>query len=130
MSDTALATRPTEQTETSAVDTRHWESPLVDIVESAEEIRVIASMPGVESSDIDVNFEKGILRLRGRVRSEVDRQSYLLCEFAPSGYERSFRISEAIDATRIEATYENGVLTLRLPKAESAKPRSIPVTAK
>jgi HSP20 family protein len=105
--------------------------PDVDIIERADELVILADMPGVTSDDIDINFEDGTLSLLGRVSSDrVQREDLLLREYEVGDYYRTFRISEQIDASRISAEMANGVLTLHLPKAESAKPRKIKVEAK
>jgi len=128
----AIAKRTAEPTHT-VEQTRGagWEIPAVDITENFEEITVTASMPGVLHEDIEVTFENGELRILGRVRApDPAPVEYLLREFAPAGYQRTFQVGTEIDSNGIEAEYENGVLTLHLPKAESAKPRSIPVKSR
>lgn len=126
----ALAKRHVEPMRT-AEPTRgtDWDVPPVDISESFEEITVVASMPGVLHEDIEVTFERGELRILGRVRAPEMAGQVLLREFAPAGYQRVFQIGQTIDVEKIAAEYANGVLTLHLPKAESAKPRSIPIRA-
>jgi len=127
--DHALCNRAPEQLRTTE-QTRGtgWDVPPVDILENFDEITVIASMPGVLQEDVEVTFERGELRILGRVRQPEHAQSEVwLREFAPTGYQRIFQIGQAIDASRIEAELRSGVLTLHLPKAEAAKPRSIPV---
>jgi HSP20 family molecular chaperone IbpA len=104
--------------------------PDVDIIERADELVILAEMPGVKSEDIDLKFEDGTLSIYGRVTNRHDRDDYLLCEYGIGNYYRTFRISEQIDPSRISAEMSSGVLTLHLPKAESAKPRRIKVQAK
>jgi HSP20 family protein len=105
--------------------------PDVDIIERADELVILADMPGVQSENIDINFEDGTLSIHGRVTNgRLDREEFLLREYGIGDYYRTFRISEQIDPSRISAEMANGVLTLRLPKAESAKPRKIKVEAK
>ncbi len=122
--------RPEETSVAENLDTRNWVAPLVDITEGFDELRVVASVPGALHEDIDVTFEKGVLRIKAQVRSSEEKRSYLLREFEPGGYDRSFRIHESIDASKIEAEYTNGVLTLHLPKQDAARSRSIPVLMK
>jgi len=112
--------------------------PLVDIVESKDELLILADMPGVDPQRIDVNFEDGTLSIRGQVESREpgksapreQEQNLLLHEYGVGEFYREFRLNEQIDAQRITADYAQGVLTLHLPKAESAKPRKISVQAK
>lgn len=104
--------------------------PVVDIVEFGDELRVVAEMPGVRSEDIDINFERGALTILGKVRPrQAAGTSYLLREYGTGDYYRAFEVSENIDASRISAEYNDGVLTLHLPKAERAKARRIEVRA-
>ncbi len=105
--------------------------PNVDILERADELLVLADLPGAKKDQIDIDFEKGVLTLRAAVplRQSKDQQ-YLVHEYGVGDYYRTFKIGETIDPKGIAAEYANGVLTLHLPKAESLKPRKIAVTAK
>lgn len=102
--------------------------PAVDILESAEELTVVADVPGAKAESIDVRFEDGALSIHARVppRREEDAE-YLLHEYGVGDFCRTFRVSEAIDVAKISAEYAEGVLTLHLPKAEAIKPRKITV---
>jgi len=106
-------------------------SPNVDILETRDELTVLADMPGVGGGDIDIHFENGELSIYGRVK-ERERQNgrFLLEDYKVGDFYRAFRISEEINADKINAEYKDGVLTLHLPKAESAKPRKIAVTSR
>lgn len=102
--------------------------PVVDILESAEELRVMADMPGVKAEDIDVNFEDGVLTIQGKVGPrQPEDTTYLLQEYGTGDFHRAFDVSETVDAERISAEYDDGVLTLHLPKVERAKARKIEV---
>lgn len=104
--------------------------PNVDILEQADELLVLADVPGAKSDAIKVNFEDGNLTIHARVDPRQDPdQELLLCEYGVGDYYRSFRVSEAIDAGGITAAYADGVLTLHLPKAAAVKPRKINVGA-
>lgn len=106
-------------------------TPAVDIYENADGLTLEADLPGAVSDSIDINFEDGELSLAARIGPRPLRSGTLLLEEFESGsYFRSFRVSEAIDASRISASYRNGVLSLHLPKVEAVKPRKILVTAK
>ena len=103
--------------------------PGCDIVETAEELLVRADVPGAKGEEINVNFEDGMLSIHAPVKSRQEEDAeYLLHEYGVGDYYRTFQVSEAIDASKIEAQYADGVLTLHMPKAESAKPRKIAVT--
>jgi len=118
-----IENRPEDTAVAESVDTRNWVSPRVDIAEDFDGLRVVASLPGVIHEDIEVTFEQGVLKIRARVREADEDRAYRVREFAPGGYERSFRIRETVDASKIEADYASGVLTLALPKRESARSR-------
>jgi len=115
---------------TTAERTRsgHFYRPLVDIIELQDELQLVVDMPGVKATDIDVGFEDGELHLHGPVTPrQTPETHYLLPEYGVGDFDRTFRVSEQIDASKIRAEYADGVLTLHLPKAESAKPRKIAV---
>jgi len=105
-------------------------SPQVDIVEREEGIVVIADMPGVDEKSVDINLEKNVLSIYGRVEDEdFSNYSPAYAEYGIGDYERVFTLSDEIDRDRIDATVKNGVLTVVLPKAEKAKSRKISVKA-
>ncbi len=105
--------------------------PNVDIVETAGELTVYADMPGVTRDGIDINFENGTLSIHGKVEDRVPGEGdTLLTEYGTGNFYRTFRVNEKIDAAKITADYQNGVLALHLPKVEALKPRKITVQAK
>jgi HSP20 family protein len=101
--------------------------PRVDVMETENEVLLVADLPGVTSDGVDVRFENGELTIHGRRFASNAGKRWALAEYEPAHYHRSFRLSEDIAADRIEAEMKNGVLTVRLPKAEAAKPRRIAV---
>jgi HSP20 family protein len=102
--------------------------PSVDILERADELVVLADVPGASGEDIDVDFEDGSLTIHAKVNPRQEAETeYLVREYGVGDYYRTFHVSEAIDATKITAECADGVLTLHLPKAESTKPRKIDV---
>ena len=102
--------------------------PPVDIVETADELVVVADVPGASTEEIEVKFENGVLSVLApvKVRQQNGKKS-VHREFETGGYFRSFEIGEGIDPSRISAQYVDGVLTLKLPKSEQTKTRKIPV---
>jgi|SRR6185437_10052628 len=118
--------------EASAERTRtgRFYRPNVDILETPDELLLFADMPGAKSGEIDIRFEDGELAIYGpaATRQEADK-SFLLVEYGVGDFYRTFRVSEQIDASKIQAEYRDGVLCLHLPKVEAVKPRKIAVQA-
>lgn len=104
--------------------------PSVDIIEGKEETTVIADIPGVDESSVDITVEKNILEIYGKVDPEIPQDMRLaISEYGIGDYHRRFTLSDEIDRDRIQATLKNGVLKLILPRAEKAKTRKIEVKA-
>ena len=102
--------------------------PNVDILEYAEELVLLADVPGASAGDVDLKFEDGTLTIHAKVPPRQDEQvEYLLQEYGVGDFYRTFQISEAVDASRISAEFSDGVLMLHLPKAEAVKPHKIAV---
>jgi len=102
--------------------------PRVDIFETESELLLLADLPGVRPEDVDLHYEKGELTLHARVGRRHPKENFLLQEYDEGDFYRAFSISESIDASRIEASCKNGVLTVHLPKTEAARPRQIKVS--
>jgi HSP20 family protein len=117
-----VATGP-EQTRTGPVY-----SPAVDIFENDNSITLLADMPGVKASDLEIDLRENVLTLTGRVATPVaPKESNVLREYRPGTFLRQFTLSEAIDQPKIDAQLTDGVLRLELPKVEKARPRQITV---
>jgi HSP20 family molecular chaperone IbpA len=104
-------------------------APAVDIYETPDEIVLVADVPGARAEGIDVQFERGTLTINASVapRRNDDQTNYFAREYGVGNYHRAFEINDDIDANRISAHVDNGVLTVKLPKAEAVKPRKIQV---
>lgn len=105
-------------------------TPRTDIIEQENSILVIADMPGVDEKSVDINVEKHVLTITGKVEPE-DFGNHRLAyhEYEVGDYQRQFTLSDQIDVDGIEAGISNGVLRLELPKSEAVKPRKIEVKA-
>ena len=105
--------------------------PVVDILEDEEGLRLVAELPGVRAGDVKLSVERGVLTLQAGTRPEATEETGRVHrrERRQGSFARSFTLPETVDAGRIEAAFADGVLTVRLPKAEQAKPREIAVTA-
>src|ERR1700761_8761393 len=105
-------------------------APAVDIYENEHELIVKADLPGVEAKDLDIRIENNILTIRGdrRFEKKVNEDNYLRVERAYGSFSRSFSLSNTVNSDGIKADYQNGVLTLNVPKREEAKPKQIKVS--
>jgi HSP20 family molecular chaperone IbpA len=102
-------------------------SPAVDIYETEDGLVVMADLPGVDKSGLEINVEQGVLTLEAHAGGEVAADE-VSREFALRSFYRKFRLPDSIDASASNAVLKNGVLTLSLPRAAAAKPRRIEVT--
>ena len=103
--------------------------PAVDVMESDEEFQIRAELPGVEKKDVKLSVENGVLLISGHREQEKEEQGkrYHKIERAYGNFARSFTVPEAVDAQKVSAEFKNGVLSVRLPKSEKARPKSIEV---
>ncbi len=104
-------------------------TPRVDIVETDQELTLLADVPGVRTEDVDLRYDKGELILHARVQPRSGTANPLLSEYDVGDFYRAFSIHESIDSMKIGAECTNGVLTVHLPKVEAAQPRQISVRA-
>lgn len=105
-------------------------TPPVDIFEDPNAITVLADMPGVERGDLKIDLHDGVLTITGHAPArDGSNEVPVLHEYPAGVFQRSFTLSEAIDQEQIRATLKHGVLRLRLPKIERAKPRQIMIQA-
>ena len=105
-------------------------TPNVDIFENDKEIIMLADIPGVKAEDLMIDLRDDTLTLSGEVKP-VDRsdEQDILTEYTVGSYYRQFTLAEMIDQSKIDASMNNGVLRLVLPKVEKAMPRQINVKA-
>jgi HSP20 family protein len=108
--------------------TTAWQ-PLVDIFEEPDVIRLVAEVPGVRPEDVKITVESNLLTIRGTKHQVVEEKAEKVHRYERTygAFERTFRLSTSIDPNKIKATYDLGVLTIALPKAETAKPHLITV---
>ncbi len=104
-------------------------SPAVDILNEKESVLVKAEIPGIDPKDLDVKVVGNTLTIKGERKKEFkeEDENYLRIERAYGKFQRAFELSEPIDSKKIEANYKNGVLEIKLPKKEEAKPKEISV---
>ena len=105
-------------------------APAVDIFETEHELVVRADLPGVNPQDLDIRVENNILTIRGERKfdsNKANEENYLRVERAYGPFSRSFSLANSVKSDAIKADYQNGVLTLSIPKREEAKPKLIKV---
>ena len=125
--DEAFAGFPFTPTNGDAVGSA-W-TPTVDIREDQNHLTITMDLPGVRPEDVKLSLENQVLSISGEKQTanqEKDEQWHRW-ERSYGRFERTFTLPQTVDAERIEATTDNGVLTVRLPKSEKARPREIPV---
>jgi HSP20 family protein len=105
-------------------------APAVDIYENEHELVVKADLPDVDPKDLDIRVENNILTIRGERKFEkkVNEENYLRVERSYGSFARSFTLANTVNSDAIKAEYQNGVLTLTVPKREEAKPKQIKVS--
>ena len=109
----------------------HW-APVVDIYEAAnKDVVVKAELPDMKREDIKVTFENDVLTIEGerKFADEPAREHYHRIERQYGAFRRSFTLPASIDAARVQATYQDGVLTITLPRREETKPRQIQINS-
>ena len=103
--------------------------PLVDIFEESDVIRLVAEVPGVRPEDVKISVEGSLLTIKGTKEQVAEEKAEKVHRYERTygAFERTFTLSASIDSNKIKATYNLGVLTITLPKAETAKPHLITV---
>jgi HSP20 family protein len=106
-------------------------APPVDILEKDDNLVIRAELPGVQKEEIDVRVENGVLTLHGerKQESEVEEGTTHRMERVFGTFTRSFTLPTTVDASKVTATYKDGVLEVLVPKAETAKPKKIEIKA-
>jgi HSP20 family molecular chaperone IbpA len=118
-----------EQGEAERTRDRKAFVPRADIYELADEIIVVADMPGVDENSVEITLEKGVLSLTGYVDAEPPAGYDLAyAEYDVGDFVRSFRLSDQIDQGKIAANVKDGVLRIHLPKVGPAQARKIAVS--
>ena len=113
------------------VEQMAW-APVVDVFEKGDKFVVKAEVPGMKEDDIHVSVEGDMLTIRGekKTESEIKEEDYYRSEHSYGSFFRSVALPSTIDASKIEAEYENGVLEVTLPKKPEVKPKKVAVKKK
>jgi HSP20 family protein len=120
-----------------AIHPRTWRTiplgaePALDITTTTDELLVKASLPGWQPEDVEITLTGSTLTISGEMREEARREdaSWILNEIRRASFSRTLELPEGLIGDRATATYEHGILTLRIPKAEEVKPKQIRITA-
>jgi HSP20 family protein len=129
MGANSLTERSDERNVKSREETRSnekYSTPAVNIIETEEGLTLTADIPGASKDALDVNVEKGILTINAPVSWSMPGNP-IYTEFELASYYRQFSIPESLNHEKAQAHMANGILTLRVPKAEAAKPRKIEI---
>jgi HSP20 family protein len=104
-------------------------APSVDIVETVEEFSIKAELPAIKREDVKVSVDGGVLRIEGERKREKEEKGkkYHRVERSYGSFLRTFTLPDNVDETNVRAEFKDGVLNVRLPKSEKAKPKSIDV---
>lgn len=107
---------------------RRW-IPAMDLVETDEEYVLTADLPGLSQEDINLEFEDNVLTLSGERKAEHSerKEGYYRLERASGSFSRSLTLPEGVDAEAVKATFEKGVLEVRIPKPEQRKPKKVAI---
>jgi HSP20 family protein len=120
---------PTRRQQNGNAAERTMRLPL-DAYVTSEEIVILANVPGVKPEDVEITIEGDTLTIRGERQRPLENVDYVMQERPYGKFQRTLNINIPVDANRAEARYDNGLLTLIIPKAEAAKPKVIQVGTK
>jgi HSP20 family protein len=106
-------------------------TPPIDVHETADDIVVTTSLPGMRSDDVEITMTGQTLTLRGEFKADeqINREQYLYRERRVGSFSRTLQLPVRVQGENAEATFTDGILTLRIPKAEEVKPRQIRINA-
>lgn len=109
-----------------------WSTPAIDMYQTDDEIVVKAMLPGMKADDVQINVTGDMLTLKGEMKHEEEKKdkAWHIREHRYGRFERSIPLPLTVTADQANAEFENGILTITLPKAEEVKPKTISVHAK
>jgi HSP20 family protein len=107
---------------------RPW-APAVDVIENDQELVLSADLPGIKMENVEVKIEDGTLTLSGsrKFESESKKDGYHRLERSFGSFRRAFSLPDSVDVEKVQAAMKDGVLTVRLPKKDIARPRTVKV---
>lgn len=127
--DEAFNGWPFPQEEEGGAITSSW-YPACDVFEEKDSVKILAELPGVKPEDVKLSLENNLLTIRGEKKQQAEERTERVHRYERSygAFERSFALPSTVDPDKISASFQNGILTVTVPKAERARPREIPVS--
>jgi HSP20 family protein len=109
---------------------RRW-IPAMDLVETGEDFVLRADLPGMSESDVNIELEDNVLTISGERKAEHEerKEGYYRVERASGAFSRTLTLPEGVDPERVRASFDKGVLEVRIPKPEQRKPRKVTISA-
>ena len=103
--------------------------PAIDVVEDENNLMLTVELPGMDKDDVQITLEKGVLTVSGEKKQseETKGKNFHRIERSYGAFSRSFTLPREVDGEKAEASYENGVLTVTVPKSEQAKPKTLKI---
>ena len=116
-------------TQSNGASVRRW-IPAMDLVETAEEFVLRADLPGMSESDVNIELEDNVLTISGERKTEHEerQEGYYRVERAQGSFRRTLTLPEGVDPDAVRASFDKGVLEVRIPKPEERKPRKVAIS--
>jgi len=110
----------------------NWSSPAIDMYQTDNDVVVKAAVPGFKADEVQINVTGDVLTIKGELKHEQEKKdkSWQIREHRWGAFERSIALPTGVMSDKARADFENGILTITLPKSEKVKPRTITVKAK
>jgi HSP20 family protein len=102
----------------------------LDVYTTPSEIIIVANVPGLKPDDVEITLEGDTLAIKGEFKAPMENVDYIFQERTYGKFGRTLTINVPVDVNKVEASFDSGVLTITLPKAEAARPKTIKVEAK
>jgi HSP20 family protein len=117
---------------TTGLFDRRSSSPAIDVIEGANDLTVTCELPGMDQNDIDVSIASNVLTIKGTKRDdrEEKKEKFYRKESWSGSFQRTLPLPGTVDIDKINADFKDGILTVKLPKKEEAKPKQITVKIK
>ena len=117
--------------EEAGIDFAKGSYPKCNIMDDVNDVIVMAEIPGLSKDDVSIKVEDSVLTISGtRIASSNGTAKYIRRELKHSSFKRSFTLSDTLDTMNIDASFENGILTITIPKKEESKPKTIDIEIK